>query len=179
MHSKKVRLADGSACDYQAIFMEFYNSLVLYADRYMGVREESMSIVQDVFLSMWEIDRVFDDEPALVKYIYAATRNRALNVIRKKTAAGNYRKSMADQLDDRSDRLFFVEEETFRLLMHEIAKLPEHQREVVLMALDNLNNNQIAQTLNISVNTVKFHKKNAYKILRDKLADDYFLSFLL
>lgn len=178
MLQRKVKLQDGTSYDYSVVFQQLFNTLVMYADRYIGSKEESMSIVQDVFLALWEHDNKFENEQALHKYMYASTRNRALNVLRKKGAVQNYRKELANETPEYRDRLLFIEEETMRHLMLEIDKLPEHQREVVLMALENKNNNEIAELLNISVNTVKFHKKNAYKVLRDKMADDYFLTFL-
>ncbi|MFR4039423.1 MAG: hypothetical protein ACLTZT_18080 [Butyricimonas faecalis] len=33
--------------------------------------------------------------------------------------------------------------------------------------------------MQVSLNTVKFHKKNAYKLLRDKLKDQFYLLFLI
>ncbi|MFR1241668.1 MAG: LuxR C-terminal-related transcriptional regulator [Butyricimonas faecihominis] len=47
--------------------------------------------------------------------------------------------------------------------------------------LDGKNNNEIAETLDISINTVKTLKKNAYKFLRESLGSRnlYILLFLL
>jgi RNA polymerase sigma-70 factor (ECF subfamily) len=175
MSGKKFRLSNGTYLDYETVFMQSYNSLVLYAERYVGSREESMSVIHDVFLSLWGCDCEFENRTALQKYIYVSARNKALNNLRNKNLTTDY--------DDRRgayrDRFFFIEEETFRLLLGEVAKLPPHQHAVVLLALDDKTNDEIASLLNISVNTVKFHKKNAYRTLRGKMADDYLLSILL
>jgi RNA polymerase sigma-70 factor (ECF subfamily) len=162
-----------------SVFMQCYNSLVLYAERYVGVREESMSVVHDVFMALREHNREFEDRESLQKYIYVATRNKALNHIRQTSKARNYLESQQHEAGGHYDRLAFIEEETFRLLAAEIDKLSEYQRRIVLLALDGNSNEEIAQLTGISINTVKFHKRNAYNVLREKMADNYFLSLLL
>lgn len=71
-------------------------------------------------------------------------------------------------------------QETLRLLYKAILELSPQTREVILQGLEGKNNNEIAATLNISVNTVKTLKKGVYKKLRDTLGDEFsFLLFLL
>ncbi len=48
-----------------------------------------------------------------------------------------------------------------------------------LLNLEGMDNQEIADELQVSLNTVKFHKKNAYKLLRDKLKDQFYLLFLI
>ena len=62
-------------------------------------------------------------------------------------------------------------QETLRVLYNAIDKLPPQTKEIILIGLDGKDNNEIAATLNISVNTVKTLKKNAYKTLRELLVD--------
>ena len=179
MPVKNIPLANGETIEYSTIFREYYNALVLYANKYVACRQESESLIQNVFIVLWEKDITFPDEGKLRKYLYVTARNKALNYLREKRALTNYQKALLHGELTEDERDFFFEEETFRLLLHEVNKLPENQREVILLALDNHHNNQIAELLHISVNTVKFHKKNAYKILRSKLADHYYLIFFL
>ncbi len=177
MLKKKLKLSDGTYLDYETVFMQCYSSLVLYTARYVASREEGMSVVHDVFISLWGQDAVFDSRRALQKYMYVSARNKALNLLRSKNVMIDYNEGAGD--GSYYDRLFFIEEETFRLLLGEVCKLPAHQREVVLLTLDDKTNDDIASLLGISVNTVKFHKKNAYRILRGKMIDDHLLSILL
>jgi RNA polymerase sigma-70 factor (ECF subfamily) len=62
-----------------------------------------------------------------------------------------------------------IEEETFNLLLAEIKNLPESAREIMILALNGLRNQEIADELNISINTVKTQKKIAYSKLKQKL----------
>ena len=47
------KLTSGTRLDFKSVFNQYFNSLVLFADRYLGEREESESLVQDAFLALW------------------------------------------------------------------------------------------------------------------------------
>jgi RNA polymerase sigma-70 factor (ECF subfamily) len=67
-----------------------------------------------------------------------------------------------------------------RILHQAIDTLPPQTRKIILLGLNGKNNNEIAEALNISVNTVKSLKKSAYTSLRGQLKDPMlFLLFLL
>ena len=51
-----------------------------------------------------------------------------------------------------------IEEEVHRIVAQEIEKLPEEQRKVVYFHMEGKNNFEIAEIMQISVNTVKTHK---------------------
>lgn len=165
--------------DFEQTFSEYYQSLCLYTNSYLENMEESTYVAQDVFITLWEKRGSFDDEASLRQYMYTTARNKALNILRKRKAGMNYSRDLAYALPERAHHDRYIEEETFRILFREIDKLPEQQRQVIIYSLDHKNNTEIAELLNISVNTVKFHKKNAYKILREKLSSQYFLLLLL
>ena len=62
-----------------------------------------------------------------------------------------------------------IEEETFNQLFTEIKNLPKSAQEIMVLALNGLKNQDIAEELGISLNTVKTQKKIAYSKLKDKL----------
>jgi RNA polymerase sigma factor (sigma-70 family) len=66
-----------------------------------------------------------------------------------------------------------IEEETHRLIYNAINELPAQCRKVLLLSINGLKNNDIAQELDITVNTVKTQKKIAYKQLKIMLKDIY------
>ena len=65
-------------------------------------------------------------------------------------------------------------QETLRILHQAIDTLPPQTRKIILLGLNGKNNNEIAEALNISVNTVKTQMKIAYKTLREKLKQEQF-----
>ena len=62
-----------------------------------------------------------------------------------------------------------IEEEVFNQLTTEIRNLPKSSQEIMILVLNGLTNPEIADELNISVNTVKTQKKIAYSKLKHKL----------
>ena len=46
-------LTNGTQLDFKQVFDQYFNSFVLFADSYLGEREESESLVQDAFLDLW------------------------------------------------------------------------------------------------------------------------------
>jgi RNA polymerase sigma factor (sigma-70 family) len=72
-----------------------------------------------------------------------------------------------------------TKQETIRILYQAVKKLPPQSREVIQHSLTGKNNNEIVDAMGISLNTVKTHKKTAYRILRDKLLPDIFILLLL
>ena len=75
---------------------------------------------------------------------------------------------------------FQEEEGEIELLYRTIGKLPEKCKQVFLMAcLNDKTYQEIANTLGVSVNTVKTQMKYALKFLRDNLQEDDFCSILV
>lgn len=173
-------LTNGTCLDFKHVFNQYFNSLVLFADRYLKEREECESLVQDSFLALWENRLEFPDEISIKAYLYTTVRNKALNVLKHRKVKQEY---MNDILQEEDSELYYmksvIEEETRRLIFSAIDSLPEHARKVCLLNLEGLDNQEIADELKISLNTVKFHKKNAYQLLRDKLKDKFYLLFLV
>ena len=62
--------------------------------------------------------------------------------------------------------LEFVREETYRLLDEAIQKLPPKRRKIIQLYLKGYSNKEIAEYLNVSINTVKTQKIIAYKKIR-------------
>ena len=63
--------------------------------------------------------------------------------------------------------------ETIRILYAAIDKLAPQTRKIILLNLQGMNNNEVAEELGISVNTVKSMKKSAYQLLRKYLDKEY------
>lgn len=117
-----------------------------------------------------------------------AVRNRSLNwlasSVRRKyrnMTDDEYAKVMdsltAISKDDIYGNLF--KDELKRRLMEELEGLSPECREVFEKSrFEGLTYKEIAETLNLSVNTVKYHIKNALSVLRSGLGK-YFLSILM
>ena len=64
-----------------------------------------------------------------------------------------------------------VKEEIIRQLYYYIEELPSEQRRIILMRIEGYTWEEIAERLDISINTVKTQKTRSYKFLRERLGD--------
>ena len=74
---------------------------------------------------------------------------------------------------------YILEEEVDALIHQAIGTLPRQAQKMVIMTLNGDSNLEIAQKLNITVNTVKSTKLKAYQILRKRLRNVQWLLVLL
>jgi RNA polymerase sigma-70 factor (ECF subfamily) len=70
---------------------------------------------------------------------------------------------------------YIVKEETLRLLEEAVEKLPSQTKEVIKRSMKGMTVQQVADSLEISVNTVKTLKSRAYRILKDSYGNIFAL----
>ncbi|PKP05984.1 MAG: hypothetical protein CVU10_00005 [Bacteroidetes bacterium HGW-Bacteroidetes-5] len=160
---------------FKEIFKDFYASQVLFAIKLIGSKHDSEDIVQEVFLNIWRAKPVFKNEIAFKSYIYLSTRNKCIDYLRRKRphfenldSAGNIEGEIES----------VVKEEAFRLLERAIESLPNQTREVMRCSMKGLSIQEIADELNVSVNTIKTLKSRAYKVLKESYGDTFMLLLL-
>ena len=165
----------------QKLFDIYYEPLLLYCYRLIRDSESEEDIVQDCFVHIWRSRRLENFEGELDRFMFQAIKFRAINYVRDQ-----YRRDrLADNISEENDELptYFQEEEVgkeIELLHYTISCLPDECRKIFLMAcLDDMKYREIAETLNISINTVKTQMKIALRFLREHLTRDTFSSILL
>lgn len=170
------KLSSGDINAFKHFFERFYPSLCMLANRYLKDEEVAMDIVQDAFVLLWSKKEIFSSFNSAKAYLFKHVKNRSLNYLRDK-----YSRERLIQENISSDTYFFdslIEEETYQIIYHAIRTLSPQGQKVILLSLDGLKNNEIAEQLNVSINTVKTIKLRAFKTMRNKL-DRQFFSFLL
>ncbi len=160
---------------FKELFRDYYPSLLHFAFQILKNRHDAEDIVQDVFMNMWRTRPTFENETAMKAWLYMVTRNRALDVLKKKSPVYTD-VSAFEQLEQEVDLI--VKEEAFRLLDAAIEQLPDRTREVIRLSLDNYSVKEVAEKLNITVNTVKTLKSRAYKFLKEQCCTGLLLLFL-
>ena len=170
-----IRQGDSKAL--KQFFESFYPSVCIFARKYVRDINIAEDIAQESFVEFWKRREQFADLRALKGFIYTVTRNKCLNQIKLNSIREDI---LRNQI--LSDDFFYEmvqEEETYRILHQAINGLAAQSRRIILLSLKGYKISEIADELNISVNTVKTLKKNAYKELRNKLKGHIFILFLL
>lgn len=161
---------------YSELYNSLYSSLCLFSNKYLDNLERSKDIVQDVFIKMWDHTILLEDEISIKRYLYISVRNKSLDYLKSTDYKVKNTSSNIDLTLLSSETYFEKEvliEEVSRQVNKALNILPQKCREVVELSMKGHQNNQIAEELSISVNTVKTQKKIAYKRLRPILKNSH------
>lgn len=157
---------------FKEIFATYYARIVYFAFQIIGDREEAEDIAQDTFVNFWsQKENVSQHEIAIKNYLYLTAKNLCLNHIRHNNVVKEYRtKNQFSVFDDTDIVNAIVSSEISSRIYQAIETLPGQCREVTRMAyIHGLKNQEIADNLQISINSVRAHKQRAIQLLRDKL----------
>ncbi|SEW52827.1 RNA polymerase sigma factor [Chitinophaga arvensicola] len=175
-------LSSGDTLHYSYIFQEYYSTLCHYAETIIGEPGHAEDMVQDVFEKLWQKPYDFEDLRHLKDFLYKATRNAALNFLKgaqhsKERQAKFLHAQEAAATGEDQD---IIRMEVFRLVYREISNLPEQCGKIVRMSyIEGLKNEQIAEILAISLQTVKNQKTRGMKLLRMRVSPVVISFFLL
>lgn len=160
---------DNDGLDIKAVFEKYFSSLCIFAQGFVSF-EESKDAVQEVFIKIWNSPVHFENETALKAYLYLLTRNKCIDVIRKQKK----RKIvlLTPENEKELDSIMvneIVKEETFSLLDEIISDFGDKSKKILKLFMEGKANKEIADDLQISINTVKTLKLRAYKKIRTKI----------
>ena len=159
---------------FQEVFVSYYPSLCLFAEKFID-SDVVEDVVEDVFLRLWQSPVQFENIVHLKSYLYRAVRNGCLNSLKQVARQGRRQYDFVESGDsfEKAYSDTIIETESFRLLYMAMAKLPVQARKIVeLTYLQGKSNQEAADILKLSVNTVKFQKRRAVMLLKKQLGAD-------
>lgn len=175
---QKLKLGDENA--YRYVFDTHYGVLCSIASEFLKDDFLAETIVGDVILYLWEKRETIEIQSSLRAYLVKAVRNKCLNYQQLQYVVKETRLSeQIEHLDingnllvsDSQPLAILLEKELENKIEQSINDLSDECRKVFQMSrFDQKKYDDIARELNISVNTVKYHMKNALSKLRNDLS---------
>lgn len=175
----KIKAGDKQA--FKLFFDEYYSSFCLYANSILDNLELSQDIVSDCFVRIWERKEKILIKTSFEKYVLLSVRNSIYSYLRSPRSKSVDIDVIIERLENTPIEEYDVEkEETIQRVYMLIQELPEQRRRILEMAtFKGMSYKDIAENLNISVNTVKTQLSRAYHFLREKLMDDSIILWLI
>ncbi len=166
----RIRESDHEAFDI--LFMKYWQKLYSFSYGFLKSREEAEGTVQQVFTQLWENRSRLDPTCSFNSYIFTVTKNKVLNLIRKRVYERKYLNSLS------SNQIFhdFTTEEQIdynellEISQDAIDALPPKRKQVFRMSREQgMTYEEIARTLGISRKTVENQMTMTLKTLRNYL----------
>lgn len=168
--------------DFEQFYITWYSRAKYFAREYVHSESDAENIIQDVFLHLYERRDLMDAYTNLTAYLFTSIKNRCLDYLRKWVLEQETAQGVQDgfemELRMKYDSLeifntqFSDETDIGELLDNALQKLPERCRNIFIMnKLEGKKQKEIAEELNLSINTVESQMGIAYKKLREELKD--------
>lgn len=176
---------------FEDIYLSYFSKMKYFAKEYVISEEDAENIVQDVFVELWENKEMLNMHMNLIAYLFTTIKNKCLNHLRHKLVVQEtasklqeeYTNSLRMNLDslEAFDNNLFSDQDIEKIISRALDTLSEKCRTIFIMSkIEGKKQKEIAQELNISINTIETQMGIAYKKLRIELKD-YFpiLLFIL
>lgn len=166
-------LRRGDKAAFNDLFSEFYPALCYFAEKILKDRFAAEEVVQGVMLKVWEKQADFDVFPALKAFLYISTRNASLNYLEKLQRQRKHEtvSSEAAPASEEVTLTAIFKAEVMREIYQAIGQLPDKYRRIMEMSYrDELKSTEIAERLNMPLNTVQKQKLRALEALRKLLS---------
>jgi RNA polymerase sigma-70 factor (family 1) len=145
----------------------YFAGYCIYAEKNVGVKSAAEDIVEEAFIKLWKKRSHIVSLAAMKSFLYVVIRNACINHI-KKHAKDKYHSSHFAYLQSNADdHLEVIRAEVLSAIYHAIETLPDKCQQIFKMSyIEGQMNEQIATSLNLSVQTVKNQKVRGLKILQ-------------
>jgi RNA polymerase sigma-70 factor (family 1) len=155
----QIRVAKGDEMAFTQLYVHFGKKLIHFAISLVRSKEIAEELVEDVFVKLWANRNSIADIDNLTVYIYVAVKNRSLSSLSQK--AKELIAAPFDYLDTTLDEFaadpydIMITSEMMANMQHAIDELPPRCKMIFkLVREDGLKYKEVADILNISVNTI-------------------------
>lgn len=168
------RFGHGDKEAFASLYRQYAPKMRLFAGGLTHDRQLTEDIVHNVFLKLWENREIVCKVESIDKYLFRATKNAVFDVYEHNiiVARYEYRQSRSESfaflnMDDQINA-----DDLAMMIDLAIDMLPPQRQKIFRMSrYSGYSNNEIAEKLGLSVNTVNNHISLAMKDLKEALAD--------
>jgi RNA polymerase sigma-70 factor (ECF subfamily) len=172
-------IQSGTDDSFEYLFFKYYAELCRYANTMVKNKSEAEEIIQDTFVKLWERRSEITIETSIKSYLYKSVHNQCLNYFDRCKVRDEYstnylleNKDMISPVSPEYPIANLLSRELDGLINKAISDLPEQCRNVfVSVRRKEMSYSEAAESLGISVNTVKTQLQRAVAKLREALKE--------
>ena len=171
-------LKEGNERAFDWLYLRYRNKLVFMANTRIRSKEQAEELVQDVFVNLWQKRNTLIIHHTFSAYVFTAIKYKILDYISSLKIKDRYVQEMS-KFSNHALNVTELEIDFNELDYHlnkSMNDLPEKCREVFrLSRFENYTVNEIAEKLNVTPDTAKYHIAHALKKLRESLRHLYLI----
>ena len=172
-------LKEGNQLAFSIVYKTYAAQTFSLAFKYLLSKELAEDAVQNLFLKLWLKKEEIDETKPINRYLFTMLKNDLLNTLRdskKNIYLLEDCLSMVLELEDDSQNEN-LKQEQMNIIQQALEQLSPQRRKVFEMKVSGKYSNQeIADKLNLSINTIKFQYSQSLKQIRSTVGE---LSLLL
>ena len=173
-----INIKNGDSNAYKELFDSFYESLYAFSFNYVKDTYVAEEITENVMLTIWEKRDNLDPEKSIKSYLYTSVRNASFDYLKKKNKMIPLDIDLHDTSFSYEQQI--IKEETHKLLIQALNSLPNKCKQVFEMCcIEGLKYKEVAEALQISVNTVKSQRSRAIELLKEDLKNSQHFVFFV
>lgn len=167
-----LRLIAGDEDAFCKLYCNYKDRLLFFATKFLKSADCAEDVLQDVFSNIWVGRRLIDPDVSFGAYLFTIVKNRVLNQLRDLEKQQTLRERMlvcaVDYNEVTQDKI--LTDDLLAIIQKAFASMTPRQKEVFRLSREGqLSYKEIAERLDISVNTVHEHVAAALQIIRSYL----------
>ena len=172
------RLRDSDEEAFAFLFDTYGKSLYFYCNSILKNSTFGEDVVQESFVNLWERRKDFVALLPVRVFLYQTARNKCMDLLKHEQVIHKHEASLVKEFSEDFLDEKMIEEEMLGEIYRAIDELPSECGRVFRLGLEGLSNQEIADTLSISVNTVKTQKQRAMTVLKKRFSTGMLLVLL-
>ena len=150
---------------YKNIYNQYKNLVFNLALQYCQNRQDAEEITQDVFVKIFDKWQTFRKDADLKTWIYRITINQSLDFLKYKqrkkrsfiisllSSDSSYKENLLPDFDHPG--ILMEQDESLKILMQKIYRLPKNQKTVILLKIEGLTQREVAEIMKLSEGAVE------------------------
>jgi RNA polymerase sigma-70 factor (family 1) len=170
----------GTGNSFDQVFKTYYAPLCFYCEQLTGT--DAQDLVAELFMAIWQRNTTFENQNHVKAYLYRSAKNACLNLLGRSSKILEKEQEIASHLiEEEEDQLqAMIRSEVWGEIYRAIESLPSQCSKVIAMSyIDGKSNQEIADEMELSMQTVKNYKQRGLHLLKDKLPENLFVLLMV